>query len=48
LRLTIVQALGFMAQTMQRDLLEGQIAKMINVVLALYKREKNHLPITHV
>jgi len=48
LRLAIVQAIGFMSETMQRDLFEKELPKIINIVLGMYQREKNHLPITQV
>ena len=35
-----------MSETMQRDLFEKELPKMINIFLAMYSREKNHLPIT--
>jgi len=43
-----VQAIGFMSETMQRDLFEKELPKIINIVLGMYQREKNHLPITQV
>lgn len=35
-----------MSETMQRDLFEKELPKMINIFLGMYSREKNHLPIT--
>lgn len=35
-----------MSETMQRDLFEKELAKIINIILSMYSREKNHLPIT--
>jgi len=43
-----VQSIGFMSETMQRDLFEKELPKMINIFMGMYQREKNHLPITQV
>lgn len=43
-----MQSIGFMSETMQRDLFEKELPKMINIFMGMYQREKNHLPITQV
>ena len=48
LRLAIIQATGFMAETMEREQFDAQLPKIITGILAAYKKDKIHLPITQV
>jgi len=45
-RLATVQAIGNMCAVMPQEQFEAQLPRIIPGVLALYKKEKNHLPIT--
>jgi hypothetical protein len=45
-RLATVQAIGNMCAVMPHEQFETQLPRIIPGVLALYKKEKNHLPIT--
>lgn len=48
MRLAIIQATGYMAETMDRENFEAQLPKIITGILNAYKRDKVHLPITQV
>jgi hypothetical protein len=45
-RLATIQALGSICAVLSRDQLEQQLPKLIPALLQMYKKEKDHLPIT--
>ena len=46
--MAIIQATGYMVEAMEREQFEAQLPKIITGILAAYKRDKVHLPITQV
>eukprot|EP00026_Physarum_polycephalum_P000352 Phypoly_transcript_00352.p1 GENE.Phypoly_transcript_00352~~Phypoly_transcript_00352.p1 ORF type:complete len:1660 (+),score=332.46 Phypoly_transcript_00352:97-5076(+) len=46
-RLATIQAVGSIFAILARDQFESQVVKLIQGIIACYKKEKDHLPITH-
>jgi hypothetical protein len=46
-RYAVLESLGFMSHCIDRAGFESKVLKLIPTYLAMYKKEKDHLPISH-